>query len=298
MLFFMLKFSRSPAQIFLLSLLARLSLFHFTRLERMKIIDLISVVIAKELQSFPFFVLPTVFPWKCWRLQESGCQWHQQNYTQFQIEIFGLKHQGCIDLPYHIHAVHIIHIQDRFFGHLYKGKIQACWRSLFYYLQPDNESLMICNLSFKPLTFTRIEMHTRVLVWRYLDNILVSFKTSVRESNISNKFGSRKWSLTYFASASPLSKKITSNASINGWNLEIIITYDSACMSQLTVHAFMECSMSYQRLKAFLFPTLGICSNNSLKTNTQGIKIFWLKMLCDDFTQVNSLFRSCQLDNA
>ena len=96
--------------------------------------------------------------------------------------------------------------------------------------------------------------------------------------------------LTYFASASPLSNKITSNASINGWNLEIIITYDSACMSQLTVHAFMECSMTYQRLKAFLFPTLGICSNNSLKTNTQGIKIFWLKMLCDDFTQVNSLF--------
>ena len=74
---------------------------------------------------------------------------------------------------------------------------------------------MICNFSVKPLTFTVIEVYTRVLVWVYFDDILIGFKTSARSSNISNKFGSISWSLTSFASASPLSKKITSNASKN-----------------------------------------------------------------------------------
>ena len=42
----------------------------------------------------------------------------------------------------------------------------------------------------------------------------------------------------------------------------MIPTYDSACMSQLAVHAFMECNVTYQRLKAFLFPTFSNCTNN------------------------------------
>ena len=43
---------------------------------------------------------------------------------------------------------------------------------------------------------------------------------------------------TPFASASSLSKKIASNASINGRNLEMILMHDSPCRSHLVVHAF------------------------------------------------------------
>ena len=55
---------------------------------------------------------------------------------------------------------------------------------------------MICNFSIKWLTFVVIEEYTRVLIWRYFDNILIRFKTLARSSNISNKFDSRSWSLT------------------------------------------------------------------------------------------------------
>ena len=55
-----------------------------------------------------FFILLTVFPyWKCWRLQESGYQQqglllflitsHLQNYNQFQLGIFWLKHKARVD---------------------------------------------------------------------------------------------------------------------------------------------------------------------------------------------------------
>ena len=113
----------------------------------------------------------------------------------------------------------------------------------------DNESLMICNFSIKWLTFVVIEAYTRVLIWRYFDNILIGFKTLVRSGNISNKFGSRSWSLTPFASVSPLSKKITSNASINGWNLEMILMHYSPCLSHLVVHAFK--TFTVFRFKAY-----------------------------------------------
>ena len=118
----------------------------------------------------------------------------------------------------------------------------------------DNESLMICHFSVKWLTFAVIEAYTRVLVWRYFDNILVGFKTSARSSNISNKFGSRSWYLTPFASASPLPKKITSNTSINEWNLEMILMHDSPCVSHLVVHAF-------KTFRGFRFENSCACSN-------------------------------------
>ena len=117
----------------------------------------------------------------------------------------------------------------------------------------DNESLMICIFSVKWLTFAEIEAYTIVLVLRYFDNILIGLKTSARSSN-SSKFGSRSPSLTPFASASPLSKKITSNTSINGWNLELILMHDSPYVSHLVVHAF-------KTFRGFRFKASCACSN-------------------------------------
>ena len=118
----------------------------------------------------------------------------------------------------------------------------------------DNESLMICNFSIKWLTFVVIEAYTRVLAWRCFNNVSTRFKASARCSKISKKFGSRSWYLTPFASASPLSKKMTSNASINGRNLEIILMHDSPCVSHLVVHAF-------KTFRSFRFEASCACSN-------------------------------------